>query len=203
MKIIEYLKQTYDPLSIIVYGSYANESNNEHSDFDALVISKSHKEFHDVSFVNDIQLDAFIYPISHFENLNDYNDFVQIFDGKIIFDTNNYGLSLKKHVIETIKQLPKKSNEEINGEIEWCKKMLLRTKRNDAEGMFRWHWLLTESLEIFCDIKQHVYFGPKKSLQWMEKEWNEAYTYYVEALYHFNHTSIEKWIHYLENANIK
>lgn len=33
-KIINYICQKYEPLSIIVYGSYADGSNNENSDFD-------------------------------------------------------------------------------------------------------------------------------------------------------------------------
>lgn len=69
-KIIEYIKQKYNPLSIILYGSYANGTNNLNSDFDALVISYDHEQFHDTSFVNDIQLDVFVYPASYLmENL--------------------------------------------------------------------------------------------------------------------------------------
>lgn len=48
-KIIEYIKQKYNPLSIILYGSYANGTNNLNSDFDALVISYDHEQFHDTS----------------------------------------------------------------------------------------------------------------------------------------------------------
>ena len=83
-KIIEYIKQKYNPLSIILYGSYANGTNNLNSDFDALVISYDHEQFHDTSFVNDIQLDVFVYPASYFDGEFDCNNFIQIFDGKII-----------------------------------------------------------------------------------------------------------------------
>ena len=68
-KIIEYIKQKYNPLSIILYGSYANGTNNLNSDFDALVISYDHEQFHDTSFVNDIQLDVFVYPASYFDGI--------------------------------------------------------------------------------------------------------------------------------------
>lgn len=37
-EIIEYLKEKYQPLALIVYGSFADGTNNAHSDFDALVI---------------------------------------------------------------------------------------------------------------------------------------------------------------------
>lgn len=73
-KIIEYIKQKYNPLSIILYGSYANGTNNLNSDFDALVISYDHEQFHDTSFVNDIQLDVFVYPASYFDGEFDCNN---------------------------------------------------------------------------------------------------------------------------------
>ena len=66
-QIIEYLKQLYDPISIIVYGSYADGTNHLNSDFDALVISRSNRTFHDTAFVDGTQLDVFIYPESHFD----------------------------------------------------------------------------------------------------------------------------------------
>ena len=37
-KIIDYLEKTYQPESIIVYGSFADGSANLNSDFDALII---------------------------------------------------------------------------------------------------------------------------------------------------------------------
>ena len=94
-KIIEYIKNKYQPIVIIVYGSFAAGSNNLSSDFDALVISKNHKMFHDTSLVSDIQLDVFIYPEDYFEGEYDYNEFVQIYDGIVVLDTKNKGLNLK------------------------------------------------------------------------------------------------------------
>ena len=38
-EIINYLNQKYQPLSLILYGSYANGTNNAGSDFDVLVIA--------------------------------------------------------------------------------------------------------------------------------------------------------------------
>ena len=43
--------------------------------------------------------------------------------------------------------------------------MLNRVKRSDCEGMFRWHWVLVDSLEIFCDIMKQPYWGPKKDTE--------------------------------------
>ena len=94
-QIIEYIKRNYNPISIILYGSYADGTNNLNSDFDSLVISYDHEQFHDTSFVNGIQLDVFVYPVSYFEGEFDCDDFVQIFDCKIIVDSNERGKALQ------------------------------------------------------------------------------------------------------------
>ena len=54
-KIIDYLKKTYQPESIIVYGSFADGSANLNSDFDALIIAGKEK-LHDSSFVDGVFL---------------------------------------------------------------------------------------------------------------------------------------------------
>ena len=113
-QIIEYIKQSYNPISIILYGSYANGTNNLNSDFDSLVISYDHEQFHDTSFVNGIQLDVFVYPVSYFEGEFDCDDFLQIFDGKIIVDSNERGKALQMKVISHIQNRPQKSKAEID-----------------------------------------------------------------------------------------
>lgn len=200
-QIIEYIKQNYNPLSIILYGSYANGTNNLNSDFDSLVISYDHEQFHDTSFVNGIQLDVFVYPVSYFDGDFDCDDFVQIFDGKIITDNGERGKALQMKVISHLQNRPQKPKAEIDASVDWCIKMLARAKRYDAEGMFRWHWLLTDSLEIFCDIMQHPYWGPKKSLKWMEECHPTAFACYKTALEDFNINCLENWITYVKNAS--
>ena len=61
--------------------------------------------------------------------------------------------------------------------------------------------MLIDSLEIFCDIMQHPYFGPKKSLKWMEENHPIAFTCYKTALEDFGMDSLENWITYIKNAN--
>lgn len=199
-QIIEYIKQNYNPLSIILYGSYANGTNNLNSDFDSLVISYDHEQFHDTSFVNGIQLDVFVYPVSYFDRDFNCDDFVQIFDGKIIVDNDGRGKMLQMKVISHLQNRPQKSKAELGASIDWYIKMLARAKRYDAEGMFRWHWVLTDSLEIFCDIMQHPYFGPKKALKWMEESHPAAFTCYKTALEDFSIDSLENWITYLSRS---
>ena len=200
-QIIEYIKRKYNPLSIILYGSYANGTNNLNSDFDSLVISYDHEQFHDTSFVNSIQLDVFVYPASYFDGDYDCNDFVQIFDGKIVVDSDERGKALQTKVQSYLQNRPQKSKAEIDASVDWCVKMLARVKRYDAEGMFRWHWVLNDSLEIFCDVMHHPYWGPKKSLKWMEENHPTAFDCYQTALADFSVDSLENWIAYIKNAS--
>ena len=123
-KIIEYIKYKYEPLVIIVYGSFADGSNNLESDFDALVISKNYKKVHDTSFVNGIQLDVYVYPERYFEDNYDFEEIKQIYGGNVILDNENKGLNLKKQIENYIENRPLKTKEEIMENISWCLKML-------------------------------------------------------------------------------
>ena len=200
-QMIEYIKRTYNPLSIILYGSYANGTNNLNSDFDALVISEDHEHFHDTSFVDGIQLDLFVYPASYFDGNYDCNDFIQVFDGKILVDRDGRGKMLQTSVLSYLKNRPQKSKAEIDASVDWCVKMIARVKRGDAEGMFRWHWVLVDSLEIFCDVMHYPYWGPKKSLKWMEVNYPAAFACYQTALAGFRMENLENWIAYIKSAN--
>ena len=200
-QILEYLQEQYDPRSIILYGSYANGTNNLNSDFDALVISSDHAQFHDTSFVDGIPLDVFVYPASYFEGEYACEDFVQIFDGRIITDHNEIGKMLQAKVRAYLQNRPVKTDAEIQANIDWCVKMLMRAKRSDCEGMFRWHWVLVDSLEIFCDMMQQPYLGPKKALKWMEETQPEAFACYRRALQTFCMDDLAEWIGYLQHAH--
>lgn len=199
--ILEYIRRKYDPLSIILYGSYANGTNNRNSDFDALVISGEHERFHDTSFVEDVQLDVFVYPASFFEGDFNCEDFVQIFDGRILVDCDDRGKRIQQKVLAHMQNRPLKSQMEIEADVDWCIKMLARAKRHDAEGCFRWHWVLTDSLEIFCDVMRHPYLGPKKTLKWLGDNHPDAFACYKTALEDFRLDSLENWVAYISELN--
>ena len=199
-QILRYIQETYDPLSIILYGSYADGTNGLNSDFDALVISYDHEQFHDTSFVDGVPLDVFVYPARYFEGDYACEDFVQIFDGRMIMDRHDIGKSLLANVRAYLQNRPGKTSAEIQANIDWCVKMSARAKRCDCEGLFRWHWLLIDSLDIFCDIMQHPYLGPKKALRWMEKTHPEAFDRYKRALQNLQMDDLDEWIGYIRHA---
>ena len=195
--IIQYLKDTYHPEGIIAYGSFADGSAGEHSDFDALVIADGVKK-HDSSVIGGTVLDVFVYPAETFRESYDPEEFVQIFDGRILLDDHGIAAALKARVREWIEQTPLKTEEEIREEIDWCKKMLARSSRGDAEGNYRWHWVLCDSLEIYCDAKRQHYFGPKKALRRMAENDPEAFRLYSLALKNMDSDALAQWIACLE-----
>lgn len=104
--IIRYLQNKYAPLSIILYGSYADGTNNLNSDFDALVIAPDHEPFHDTSVVDGIPLDVFVYPPAYFAGDYDCEDFIQIHDGRILKDSGGIGKSLQAKVQAYLQSRP-------------------------------------------------------------------------------------------------
>lgn len=196
-KIIRYIKETYQPDAIIIYGSYADSSANEHSDFDALVMA-NHDKTHDASAVDGTILDVFVYPADTFRSAYDPKEFIQVCDGKIILDKDGIAEQLKQRVRSYIERKPRKTAEEIQQEIAWCEKMLLRTERDDAEGYYRRHWLLTDSLEIYCDVIGVYYYGPKKALRRMEQTDAEAFRLYAGALKESDRESLSGWVSFLK-----
>lgn len=199
-KIISYLKETYSPNAIITYGSFADGSENENSDFDALVIA-DHDKMHDSSVIDGTILDVFIYPSDIFRSVYDPEEFIQVWDGKIVMDEKGIASHLQNQVLSYIEHTQKKTADEIQQEVSWCEKMVLRTMRNDAEGYYRWHWVLFDSLEIYCDIKEFRYFGPKKALRLMEQEDKEAFQIYSKALKLFDREHLSEWVSYLKRIS--
>ena len=73
--------------------------------------------------------------------------------------------------------------------------------RGDAEGYYRWHWLLVDSLEIYFDVKGLHYYGPKKALRLLEQTDQEAFRIYTKALQEFKHERLSDWIFHLKSIS--
>lgn len=193
-KIINYLKETYRPTAIVVYGSYADGTNDATSDFDALVLGPTCPHTHDGSVVDGVTLDVFVYPRDIFYGEIVIDEFAQLQDGKVVLDEDGMGTWLKNRVCDYIANMPKKDREEVRAAVEWCEKMLSRAARGDAEGYFRWHWLLIDSLEIYCDACGRPFVGPKKTISDMRKKDPEALDIYNSALRALDYPALEAWV---------
>lgn len=196
-EIIEYIKQKYNPAVLIVYGSYADGSNNENSDFDAMIIVDNPPREHDSSIVGGVRLDLFIHSFGEFEHGIKCEDYPQLYDCLVLMDRDGFGEKMKAGVINYVDSFQKKTREENTFLMSWCEKTLIRAKRGDAEGYFRWHWLLTDSLELYFDLCGKFYFGPKKSIAKMRDSDPYGAKLYEKALSSMDYSALESWIEYL------
>lgn len=196
--IVEYLKRKYTPLSIILYGSYASGTQDASSDFDALVIAPDGPVCHDTTSVEGTALDVFVYPRAHFAANFDLDEFLPVFDGKLLLDHDGIGATVQQQVQEYLQNRPRKTADQLQADLNWCAKMLGRAKRQDPEGMFRWHWVLTESLEIYFDLAGQPYWGPKKAMGWMARHDPAAFACYSQALQALQLPYLEQWIALLQ-----
>ena len=194
-KVIDYLVETYNPDCLILYGSYADGSYNANSDLDALILADVSEASHDVSVVDGIQLDVFAHPADAVLNPADYP---QLYYSRILIDRQGRGKALREAVVDDIENCPAKSDESILEDIRWCEKMLSRTQRGDAEGFYRWHWVLCDSLEFYSDIRGWFYAGPKKTLLLMQKHDPVAYAIYSNALKHMEYGFLARWVDFLK-----
>ena len=199
-KITDHLTQTYHPLAVIVYGSYADGSVGANSDFDALVITDDVMK-HDTSVIGGTVLDVFVHPVRDFKTGYDPKEYIRLFDGIILTDTDGIADRLIKDVQYNIDNTPAKTTGEIADEVSWCEKMLARTARGDAEGHYRRHWLLTDSAEIYCDVKGLYYHGPKKTLRYMEQNDPRAFRLYSSALAEQGTDSLAAWTAFLKEES--
>lgn len=192
--ILSYLAAEYDPIAIIVYGSFSDGSNNLFSDFDALLITADGEARHDGRFVDCTQLDVFIHPLSDFQGEYDPADYAQLYGGQILLDRDGVAASLLARVAAYLESRAAKTSEELRLDVEWCEKMLRRAERTDAEGSFRRHWLLVDSLEIYTELHGWPYLGPKKALRQLEKKDKTAFTLYESALRESDYSSLAAWV---------
>lgn len=190
--------EKYHPSVLIAYGSFADGSAGPGSDYDAMLVYNG-PECHDGSVVGGTALDVFCYPEDRFADSFNPEDYLGVYDGIILMDTHGLGQRIRDRVRNFIQSTPQKTEAQLRHEIEWCKKMLVRSHRGDAEGYFRWHWVLVDSLEIYFDIVGRFYFGPKKSLRYLKENDSWGFACYEAALREFSADSLRAWIRYLES----
>lgn len=195
--ILNHLYAKYAPQALILYGSYADCTAEEGSDFDALILWDG-EALHDVAIVEDVQLDVWIYPLDYFAEDDTLDEALTILDGVILHDPQGLGAALKARVETYWAALPGRTPEENAASLAWCRKMLTRTARADAEGLYRWHWLLVDTLEIACDLLRQPYRGPKKALRWLAEQHPPVHAAYLYALHSFTQEALTAWLACLE-----
>jgi len=195
-RILNYLRETYRPLAIVVYGSFADGSNGDFSDFDALVVTAGGERAHDDAVLDGTPLDVFVWPRAMLDAA-DPDELLPVKDGVALYDPQDVGAALIARVRAWWEALPLRTEEERREDVAWCEKMLHRAQRGDAEGLYRRHLLLTESLTVWCGVSGLRFEGPKKSLRCLHELDPAGFACYERALLDRSDEALRDWVEHL------
>ena len=176
----EYLQEKHKSHSIILYGSYASGDYSEESDIDLLCFCDDPIQENDTTTILEIPLDAWLYKT---EKMGEIEKYLHIKGGAILVDERGLCTGFLKKIDDKFNEGPiLMSYEKKMFYKEWLLKMNRRAAKNDIEGLFRHHWMLTDSLEIYFNIIGKWYLGPKKSFKWLYQNDLKAFKLFSNAL---------------------
>jgi len=175
-----YLIEKYNCDSIILYGSYARGDYTKESDIDILCLRKNDIEVNDTSLFQGKILDVWI-KSSKKEILP--KNFLHVRDGKVLFDKTFEGEKLLNEIKKYFDNGPPKLDKgQKKFLIDWINKMYNRSLKGDVEGKYRYYWLTKDILEIYFELNNQWYEGPKKSLRWLEENDSHIFNLYKLVL---------------------
>ena len=198
-KIIEFLKEKYRLSSIVVSGDYAEGNISPLSSFEAVGLGPTSPYAHETAELDGVKLDVLIYPREIFYGEIALDEFEQLHEGLVALDEDGMGSWLKRMIANQIASIPMKSDEAVEDSLHWCRAMAERAATHDAEGCFCRHWLLTDSVEIYCDVCALPFLSPKKTMSKMAKKDPEAAAIHLAALSDMSDESLTAWVKLLEN----
>ena len=179
-RILEYLKNTYSPISILVYGSFADGTNDETSDFDCMLIVPEKEREHDDAVINGIQLDCFIFTEAELQS-EEIDAFLTAYNSHIVLD-NGIGAELKRRVHAYVEGNSRTPQEEKDFLKSWIRKTVRRIAKNDDEGNMRAVSFLAESLTDYCMLRDMFYLGSKKAISYLREADAEGYSLFHAAV---------------------
>ena len=194
-QILEYLKNTYHPISILVYGSFADGTNDETSDFDCMLIVPEKARDHDDAVINGIQLDCFLFTEDELQS-EATDTFLTAYHSRIVLD-NGIGAELKRRVHDYVEQNRCTPKEEKTFLTSWIQKTIRRISKNDDEGNMRAVAFLADSLADYCMLRDMFYFGSKKAIASLRETDGEGYILFHNAVTLRSNEAIIKWAEYI------
>lgn len=198
-KIFDYLKNKYQPLAIVAYGSFQAGTNDDYSDFDCMVIVDEKECRHDSTVIDGIPLDCFIFTKEEVTG-EDMDAFLTVYDGNIILDTDGIAADLKERVrayAAANSVIPEEEKEFIAG---WIRKTMHRAEKKDDEGSYRALAFLWESLTDYFLLRDMFYFGSKKSVAYLKENDITGYELYHAAITERTNEAIRKWAEYVTDG---
>ena len=167
--------------TILLYGSRADGTANEFSDYDVAAFADVSVTTRDTRIVDGRFLDVFVHPETALRAAS--KEHLTLRGSKILLQRGTEAADFLASLDAIFERGPEPlPADEIDARRTWAKKMSLRMRRGDIEGDFRRAWLLTALLEDYFSIRGMWYQGPKKSFQWLRQHDAPMYRAFEEAL---------------------
>ncbi|MBW4622861.1 MAG: nucleotidyltransferase domain-containing protein [Cyanosarcina radialis HA8281-LM2] len=187
LRVVADLQAKYNPQIVILYGSRARGDNTPTSDIDVACFTESTEPIKDARDFEGIYLDAWVYSFEAMSVTND--ELLRLADGYCLCDLEGKGAVFLQQLQQRISQGPNQlSTAEIEHTKQWVKKMFDRAQNSDVESLYRRYWLAIDLLQIYFDLRRQWYFGPKKSLSWLQE--NDSVAYHLFSQVYSNGISI-------------
>lgn len=173
-KITSDLKDKYSCHSFILYGSRARGEANEKSDWDLLAVRDEGEQFRDARIFEGQYLDIWVYSRKDIVIVDE--GLLRLRRGVVLEEKDQIASKLLAQVEALFQKGPNPLplwERELRAT--WTLKMLDRAKAQDAEGNFRLHWFLTDSLMNYFQLMNMWYLGPKESLAWLKSNDPETF----------------------------
>ena len=196
--IVAYLKEKYRLSSLIVSGDYAEGAVNPASVFEAVGLGPTSPYAHEDGSVDGVKLDVLIYPRDIFYGEIALDEFEQLHEGLVALNEDGMGQWLKNMIANQIASIPMKPDEAVADSLHWCEAMAERARVHDAEGFFCRHWLLTDSVEIYCDVCSLPFLSPRRTMSKMAKSDPEAAQIHLAAMGSMDDRALDAWVELLK-----
>lgn len=154
--------------TILLYGSRANGTENEFSDYDIAAFADVPAAKRDTRVVAGQFLDVFLHPEAALAAPS--TEHLTLRGSRILVQRGSEASAFLARLDAMFDRGPEPlPPDEIDARRTWAGKMALRMRRGDIEGDFRRVWLLTALLEDYFALRGMWYQGPKKSFQWLRE----------------------------------
>jgi len=173
MRAEEFIRRASDELvqhhgahTVLLYGSRADGSATEDSDYDLAAFGNTAAVFRDARLVEGSYLDAFLYPDSVLAAPTGQH--LKLRGSRVLVQRDSLATTFLERLEDLYRRGPEPlPQDEAVARKAWAHKMLSRAERSDAEGDYRRAWLLTALLEDYFSLRREWFEGPKKALRWL------------------------------------
>lgn len=180
-RICEELVSLHRVHTILLYGSRADGTATDDSDFDIAAFGPVADASRIARKEGAAYLDIWVYPEASLAQPTEES--LRLRGSKILMQREGSATAYLAKVEAIYRRGPERlSSNEIEARGVWAHKMLARLERADPEGNYRRVWLLQALLEDYFHRRGLWFEGPKKALRWLQAADAPAYEAYCQAL---------------------